>query len=61
MAPRGRSLAAERDVVGDSVGVAVCFEGAAVSARPDVARAAATAIATAMPAIAAERRAVIRQ
>ena len=58
-APSGRSLAAGRDVVGAAVGVAVCFDGSAVSARPEVARSTATAIATAVLAIAMPRRAVI--
>lgn len=59
--PRGRSLAAARDVVGVFVDVAACLVEPRGSARPEVARASATDIATAVPAIAAERRAVIYQ
>jgi hypothetical protein len=59
--PRGRSLAVKPNVVDVTAGVAVCLDEAAVSARPDVARATATAVATAALAITVQRRAVIQR
>ena len=59
--PRGRTRAAERDVDDVAAGVAVCFDVAAVSARPEFASATATAAATAVHMIAMPRRAVIHQ
>jgi len=50
-----------RNDVGVAVEVAVGLDGPLGPARPDAARATATAIATAVLAIAMPRRAVIRQ